>query len=414
MTSFDRLTTSQKQEIATSIAYDKGKQPEYVQTMVRRRDGGYDSLYPSMQAFLKKEAKYHRVTMSGLTHRRRDIVAIDVDEPYTDVMFNMLISAFSEYKIPHPNYLIINYEEKEIQSERKHWQAGWFLDEPFIAEGDWIGSEASNKFREVRKALEDFVKVLIPCCDTNFRGGYLKNPFCTVNQMCTVFFEEDTSRDLLCNSLLKASSRTKMEIRETCRQLITIKPALSRRPTTSSVSRNCYAYDEGCKYALQWMLKHGGESVPFNLMLHKVIDLETAVLPRSKYSSIEPFPVLKTLTYNIISFANAHFDKGLLEQSDDFRKRNEIRSVEKYLKLLRARELFSEGLKGKEVAEELGVTASRVSALKKESITDEEIQALLRNFYNCYRNDSYYRIQSELLWIKEMFNKKGWILDGSF
>lgn len=146
------------------------------------RDGIADNYYLRTHTYNRKAKRYdplfdswldacesmfwQKQAMAGLTHSRRDVVVIDIDETWSESYEAELTSILEKATGFKPNITVIN-------PETKHFQLQYLLDEPFIC-FEW---QRGNEDVETYIAITHYLNGLAG--DPNFTGGLVKNPMCS-------------------------------------------------------------------------------------------------------------------------------------------------------------------------------------------------------------------------------------------
>ena len=256
-------------------------------------------------------ANNYRQILAGLTHNRRDVIILDVDETFDEDHLQMIDNISNIYGIPHYNYVLIN-------DRTQHYQIGWFLDRPFYK--DRYTNEFSSDYSELRNALNRLF-----LGDVNCKNGLIKNPCCQ-RDMTTYWYDLVTeslipgsdaliapvNRDDLRHSVLLAFEDTygmtlneyilmeKEEHAEKAKKLNLSKEATDRllhysesfanRDTSDINSRHTYSFEYATKDCFRYMNEHKGTAPNIDWIISRIIDPHVFMVTQPGSQRIFSYP----------------------------------------------------------------------------------------------------------------------------
>lgn len=119
-----------------------------------------------------KQLSDQRQVILGPNLSSRQIILVDVDEPFTWEKYDEIINICTYNPIPYPSCIIINREYNPNNETQNHYQILWILDDYFFSPF-WSDSISKELYNLISDALTSVFKG-----DHKFQKLFGKNPYC--------------------------------------------------------------------------------------------------------------------------------------------------------------------------------------------------------------------------------------------
>lgn len=370
-----------------------------------------------------------RSTYMGLTHARRDCVVADIDLNYEESCGAMM-DKLVDLGIQKPNCVVINrrtYPDRP-DSDQSHYQMVWFVDEPWVGDGNKWSGGARESYNWVTKTLNQLLGG-----DPNFRGSYFKNPFCDFEQETIWLDREKLPRRRFENYLrFKCNDTSWLEDLKsaTPRGLERIDYGSEGKHTTlleetilgrstEELSRNTIAHAYACKMGLRYRCTHKGRKPPRSMVKEWVIEAEREVVLREpSKGDIEPPENIANTVRSACAFIESEYDPNReynlpsLNKYDP-RDREEGRRTQKVtatVNSLTAQRLRQSGEVScaRELMDMFGVKLCTARGYLRNQVDDSMARPLLNDWLLDHMKDNTKGRDEVRTRIREVFEWKGW------